>query len=245
MPDFLNQKTVESEYTSSGKAEFFSSLVIKELGTFAEKSTRVLDIGCGGGFHHRDDIQKSIGALTKDFVGIEPDPEAKCIPNFSIVHHTSLEDAPIPAASVDLAYCVMVLEHVMDPVSFFSKLDKILSADGVFYGFTVDSRHWFGAASSLLQNLGLKDLYLNLLRGNRGVDRYENFPTAYRCNTPTKLVQFMPAFDVTVFSLHKIGQMDFYMPKILKPLSHLIDRFTIFLGLPGSVLVVRAKRRTK
>ena len=54
---------------------------------------------------------------------------------------------------------------------------------GVFWGVAVDARHPFALASTLLAKLRMKDLYLNWLHGERGSNRYENFPIFYRANT--------------------------------------------------------------
>jgi SAM-dependent methyltransferase len=226
------------------KAEFFYQLVMDEIDRRPEKALTILDIGCGGGFHHRDDLQANIGARSSMFIGIEPDPEAKIIPNFNKVHHGMFHKTPIEDKSVQLGYAVMVLEHVQVPSEFFAELDRVLAPGGVFLGFTVDARHWFAAASSLLEKSGLKEGYLRFLQGRRGIERYENFPTAYRCNKPRDLEREVPkAFKVETLSLHKVGQLDFYFPRWLQPLSRVVDRITMACNLPGSCLVVRIERK--
>lgn len=134
----------------------------------------------------------------------------------------------------------MVLEHVDDPNAHFAKIREILKPGGVYWGFTVDSRHWFAWLSSAFERLRLKELYLRRLHGQRAEDRYANFPTRYRCNSPVTIRRFTSGFSsLQTLSLHKPGQLDFYLPRALQGISHLVDRASMYLRLPGSVLVVR------
>jgi SAM-dependent methyltransferase len=239
----LNDDQKREVWKKTVKAEFFYQLVIDEIDRRQDTPLAILDIGCGGGFHHRADLQANIGARSSRFIGIEPDPEAKIISKFDKVHRGMFHQTPIESRSVDLAYAVMVLEHVEKPTEFFAELERVLAPGGVFLGFTVDARHWFSSASSFLEKSGLKEAYLRVLQGRRGIERYENFPTAYRCNKPRDLEREVPkGFKLETLSLHKVGQLDYYFPKLLHPMSHLMDKLTLACNLPGSCLVVRIER---
>jgi SAM-dependent methyltransferase len=234
----------KAAWQKTGKAEFFYSLVMEEIDGRATPPKTILDIGCGGGFHHRSDLQDNIGARCEHFLGVEPDPEAKINPRFESVHKGVFNKTKIADRSVDIAYAVMVLEHVENPQEFFGELARVMAPGGTFFGFTVDARHWFSRASTLLERTQLKNVYLRVLKGQRGVDRYENFPTAYRCNTPGDLQRSLGGqFDVDCISLHKIGQLDFYLPKALHGVSHLLDKGSVNGMFSGSVLAVRAQRK--
>ncbi len=234
----------QAAWQVTGKAEFFYDLVMEEIHSRAKPLGTILDIGCGGGFHHRSDLQDHIGSHCLHFLGVEPDPEAKINPRFELVHRGVFKDTPIADRSVDIAYAVMVLEHVENPQEFFAELGRVMAPGGIFFGFTVDARHWFSRASTVLKLTRLKYAYLQALQGQRGLERYEDFPTAYRCNTPSDLQRAMGSqFEVDCISLHKIGQLDFYLPKALHGLSHLLDRGSVNGMFSGSVLAVRAQRR--
>lgn len=243
-PKKVSLATIHDDFARLGKAEFFAGVVFDELERMRDRpALTALDVGCGGGFHHRPDLQAQIGSRTSRFLGVEPDPDAHVQAEFAAIYRSTLEGADLPPNSVDLAYAVMVLEHVADAESFFAKLDSVLKPGGVFWGFTVDRRHWFAWSSQWMQRLGLKDRYLDLLHGKRGEERYENFPTHYRCNSPRALQELAGQhLKVETWSLHKHGQLDFYLPRWTWPVAHLVDRVSMMAGLPGSVLAVRVSK---
>jgi 2-polyprenyl-3-methyl-5-hydroxy-6-metoxy-1,4-benzoquinol methylase len=226
-------------WASSGQAEFFFQLVKEELEAAGETKA-VLDIGCGGGFLDRFDIQKQIIEKSGAYYGIEPDKTAKIHSMIQNFEHATLETATIAPDSIDLAYATMVLEHVSNPKDFYTKLQSTLKPGGVFLGFTVDARHWFSKMSFFMQHLRVKDIYLNSLRGTKGLNRYNNYPTRYLTNTPKDLETLTASsFTLEYASLHKIGQLDFYIPGPLQRITRRIERYQINKNLPGSVLVVK------
>ncbi|MBL8422040.1 MAG: hypothetical protein JNK06_00810 [Candidatus Accumulibacter phosphatis] len=92
----------------------------------------------------------------------------------------------------------------------------------------------------------LKDRYLDRVRGRRGENlaRYDNFPVYYRCNSPATLSRLAGnEFSLQTWSLHRLGQLDGYVPYRLRRLSRMADRIIIRARLPGSVLVARMVRR--
>jgi SAM-dependent methyltransferase len=239
-----NTSAKQESWQKTGRAEFFYEQIVEEIQNRKIRPSAILDIGCGGGFHHRSDLQESLGSMCDRFIGVEPDPEAKIIPRFDYVHKGLFTNTGIPDASIDVAFAVMVLEHVESPQEFFAELSRVMKPGGVFFGFTVDARHWFSRASTFLEKTHLKEGYLRLLKGRRGVERYENFPTAYRCNRPNDLQRDMGNnFDIDCVSLHRVGQLDFYIPSLLQPISHLLDRASVSGRFSGSCLMVRAERR--
>jgi SAM-dependent methyltransferase len=225
----------------------YSQLILEDLGTWPHaQPPTVLDIGCGHGLMGEAALQGPIAALAGPYIGLEPDADAEPPDVFTRVWRHTLEEAPLPEASVDLAYSVMVLEHVREPAAHFAALARVLRPGGVFWGFTVDRRHYFSWLSQLFEWSGLKDRYLDRVRGSRGGSpaRYDNFPTFYRCNSPRVLAaQTARHFSLQTWSLHRVGQLDGYMPYRLRRVSRLADRAILRLGLPGSVLAVRMVRR--
>ena len=235
------------ELAWEGPGEFFTQLIIDDLdslGTSARPT--VLDIGCGGGLGGAQIWQLHIATRASQYIGVEPDEAAEPAPVFSRVIQDTFEKAPLEPASVDLAYAAMVLEHVRRPSDFFAKLAEVVRPGGVFWAFTVDCRHYFSWFSQLFGVLHLKDRYLDRVRGRKGVSvaRYENFPTFYRCNSPWALGRVGgTAFTLQTWSLHRIGQLDRYVPYRLRRFSRMADRVIMGARLPGSVLVARMVRR--
>lgn len=219
------------------RAPLFSDLVIGDIRSVG-KNADVLDIGCGNGFDGSEKLQRAISMESHNFFGVEPDTKIVPPSCFTEVYSCSFEEAPLAAASIDVAYAAFVLEHVQRPDIFWKKLAHVLRPGGVFWGFTVDRRHYFAWASTFLKWIRLKDAYLELLHGN---GHYENYPTYYKCNSPRAGQYYARHFsEVRCWSWNRRGQLDAYAPRSLRPLSHLMDRVEIASGLPGSLLLVRA-----
>ena len=200
-----------------------------------------LDIGCGKGFDTDIPLQESLVRAAGNYIGIEPDTAVTPGEYIKDVRRCLFEQADLPPQSVDVAFAIMVLEHLADPQPFWDKLHEVLVPGGVFWALTVDSRHWFYRASLWSQKLRFKDWYLSLIYGERGKDRYENYPVFYRCNTPEQVEHYARAFSsVTCFNMARVGQCDELFPRFLRPLSQRLENRAIQRGKPGTLFVVRA-----
>src|SRR5262245_46372604 len=82
----------------------------------------LLDIGCGKGFDGDVPLQHSLAAAAGRYIGIEPDTNVAPADCFTEVHRCFLEDAPIAPGSVDVAFAIMVLEHLEAPQRFWDKV---------------------------------------------------------------------------------------------------------------------------
>lgn len=148
----LDWKAYDVRYRAgTWRAILFRDIILEEVGRRGQPTT-VLDIGCGTGFDNDHGIQQVIAGSCSRYVGVEPDPNVPTDRIFTHVYHSTFEEAPIRAESVDVAFAVMVLEHIADPVRFIRKLHRVLVAGGVFWGFTMDVRHYFCA--SLPESVG-------------------------------------------------------------------------------------------
>lgn len=203
----------------------------------------ILDIGCGKGFDGELRYQELLAERAGRYIGIEPDRSID-IPNvFTEVFKTSFEEAPIPAASVHIAYAVMVMEHIESPLSFWSRLHEILAPGGVFLGFSVNGAHWFAMVSRLFCLTKLKTRYLNLRYGMRGTNRYEDYPVYYRTNTRTQIMRFAKGFhSVEVVPYGPVGSVAEYAPAILQTAVRAFDGAAYRLRRHRINLIVRAVR---
>lgn len=223
------------------RTPIFRDLILHEIAQ--HPSATVLDIGCGDGFDDDLDMQRQIAEAAITYIGIEPDAEIQLAPYFTGQHRCLFEDAPLAEGSINVAFSVMVLEHLENPGLFWKKLAEVLTDGGVFWGFTVDARHWFCKASMWLKQIRMKDFYLNRLHGERGVDRYHNYPVYYRANTPEQILPYMEEFERCEFlNFVKEGQMDYYLPTLLQPVGAAVDRSLMARNKPGALLAVRVEK---
>ena len=186
----------------------------------------ILDIGCGRGFDGDVRLQRSIADVAGCFIGVEPDPEILLGDYFTETHRCFFEHAPLAARSVDVAYAVMVLEHLPRPQVFWDKLHDVLTDNGVFWGMTVDARHLFARLSLWMDWLRIKDFYLDHLLGrDLGVGRYRNYPTYYRTNRPRKIAQLAQSFrSCECINFSREGQWSPYLPGCLRAVADRMDR---------------------
>lgn len=220
----------------------FRDMVLRDAGGPGGPPT-ILDIGCGKGLDGSVPLQRSVAEAAGRFIGVEPDPEITLGGHFTETHRCLFEEATIAPGSVQLAYSVMVLEHLPDPQAFWDKLHGVLAEGGVFWGLTVDARHPFCRASLWAERLKVKSLYLRFLYGRRGVDRYENYETFYRSNTPEdvrRLTRRFASADFVNFS--REGQWSGYFPGPLRPVVEWADRRAIAAGRPGTLLALRVSK---
>lgn len=224
------------------RAAIFADMVLDDLRELGPLST-VLDIGCGGGFDGAVAFQELIASKCQCYVGVEPDLAARPADCFSSVHRALFEDAPVPTNSVDLAFGVMVVEHVADPLRFMTKVADVLKDHGVFWAFTVDCRHWSTWSSMLMEKSRVKTAYLDAMHGRRGEQRYANYPVHYRLNSPRSIARYARAFvSIEVINLARVGAEDDNLPRILHPINHWLDQILERVGAPGSNLAVRLVR---
>jgi len=115
---------------------------------------RVLDVGCGDGFHL--DLLRRYGPAGWQLFGVDTDVRAVVAARRRQldVELSTIEDAPIEPGSIDLALCIQTIEHVADPVAVLRAIARVLRPGGRLYLITdsTDSpdfrlakgRHWGG-----------------------------------------------------------------------------------------------------
>jgi SAM-dependent methyltransferase len=239
VPDY---SSYEAKYLAGEwRARIFRDLVLADVRRIRQqRPVTLLDIGCGRGFDDSLDLQASLVKEADRSIGIEPDEAIGVAKIFDEVHLTLFEDAPIPPQSVDVAFCVMVLEHVEHPELFWRQLTNVLRPGGVFWGFTIDARNWFAKASMAMKKAKLANRYLSWLHGAPAKDRYENYPVFYRANTPERIAELSPGFSsVSTHTLWRKDQPDFYFPRGFRFVGRALDAMGRKRGEPGALFMVR------
>jgi SAM-dependent methyltransferase len=225
--------------------ELITNTIKQQQSDRSGQDINVLDIGCGSGIDNCGGIrqQKIRDSFSGRFIGIEPDESMKLLDSFDETHRTFLEDSGVQSNSVHVAYSNFVLEHIPNPKPFWEKLYDVMDDGGVFWGFTIDARHPFSLVSSTMDQLKVKDMYLTMVRGRRGEDRYNNYPAYYRANSPRQVIKHCHMFKSAKFcSLNKVGMLAPYFPGFLKPLANLSERVSMALRMPGIQFLVRLEK---
>jgi SAM-dependent methyltransferase len=229
--------------TGEWRDRIFHDMVMADAQRQGPKPT-ILDIGCGEGLDGDIPLQRSLAAIAGRFIGIEPDFDVSLGDYFTESHRCLLESSPLEAGSVDVAYAVMVLEHLRHPQAFWGKLHQVLADGGVFWGMTVDARHLFCRLSLWAGRLRIKDLYFKRVLAQTPEEaRYRNYTTYYRCNTPHQIGRLALGFRrLECINFSRVGQWGDYLPGHLRTIADGIDRRAIRKGRPGSLLIIRAEK---
>jgi SAM-dependent methyltransferase len=226
------------------RAPIFRDMILQDVRQLG-RAPVLLDIGCGSGFDGDLRLQQSLASAAKTYIGIEPDSHVELATHFSESYRCLFEDCPLKPASIDLAFAVMVLEHLREPGSFWRKLYEVLAAGGIFWGFTMDRRHWFCDASLWAKRLGIKEMYLNLLsrRPGKPEGRYKNYPVYYLSNSESQLKNHVAKFSACEFiNFGRVGQLDNYFPRPLRTVGRLLDRLAMARSRPGTLLAIRVRK---
>lgn len=238
------QVYAEQYRTYTSRASIFQQMILQDCQARGLNGQAVmLDIGCGRGIENDLAVQAQLAQNAGDYIGVEPDTSIEVGKFFRVVHRCSFEVAPLAEQSVDVAFAFMVLEHIDQPQQFWQKLYQVLKPGGVFWGYTIDARHWFAWISAIAERTQLKNWYLSSLHGERGAERYENYPAYYRINTPGQVLRQTRQFRSAQFlNLQKVGQVDYYVPLRLREFCRKLDALAMRLGQPGNNLIVRVEK---
>lgn len=152
-----------------------------------ERSSVVLDVGCGIGSYHDDPVlfRRNLRILKgkgKKVIGIDVDPTAKdnpCIDEFRSIEGNVW---PIDDASVDLVLCDNVLEHIQNPETFFTQASRVTRKSGYICIRTPNAWNYVAIFSRLIPNKYHAKVTAVVKGGEKEV-----FPTLYRCNTIHKV----------------------------------------------------------
>ncbi len=91
---------------------------------------RILDVGCGDGFHMR--LLRDYGEPNWSLEGVDIDPRAvaRATKDGLNVHEGSIETLDLPAGHYDVIYALQTIEHLADPGAFMTKAHRLLKPGG-------------------------------------------------------------------------------------------------------------------
>ena len=117
-------------------------------------NARILDVGCGDGFHL--DLLREFGPGGWQLEGVDLDPRAADAAEARgfVVHRGSIEELDLPAEHYDFAILLQTVEHVADPASLLRAIRRVLRPGGRLLLVTDNTgsldfsvakrRHWGG-----------------------------------------------------------------------------------------------------
>jgi len=228
------------------RRELFTRLVIDEIRRpGAPADPVVLDIGCGKGIAGSAAHQRRVAEAAGTFWGVEPDtsfePQAGV---FDRLFPATLEDADIPPASVDVAYCINVMEHVEHPAAFFEAVARALRPGGVFVCLTVSGGHYFAKITSALRALHLDEPTLWLLDRISGNSfQPDHYRVHYRCNSEASIRRAATPVgltDIRLAFLHSTVARR-YLPGPLKAIDRMWNNRIERLRRPEMLLTMLAR----
>jgi SAM-dependent methyltransferase len=103
---------------------------------------RILDVGCGDGFHLR--ILRDFGRGSWQLEGVEPDARAAAAARAAglTVHRGTIQEVELPPAHYDLVLLIATIEHVEDPASVLRAVRNLLRPGGRVVMVTDNTETW-------------------------------------------------------------------------------------------------------
>lgn len=187
----------------------------------AAKAEVVLDVGCGRGAWVADGVYRPLEDFRGEgrrVIGIDVDPNAaqnKTIDEFHLIDGTGAW--PVPDASVDVAICDWVIEHVTDPQAFVRELTRVLRPGGAFIARSVSRYSVLALAARSVPNGKHAQVVAKVQPGRQAADV---FPTAYRMNSEKALAElFDRGFDWSVSHLGGLNHYFHPWPRLARTIA--------------------------
>jgi ubiquinone/menaquinone biosynthesis C-methylase UbiE len=165
--------------------------------TYLNRDTIWLDAGCGHKLLHHWDEEKSrrFASLIAKVVGLDGDlPSLRKHQDLSFRVAGNLTHFPFRANSFSLLTSNMVVEHIENPDHFTGEVYRVLKPGGVAIIHTPNIFHWETLLASVTPHK-FHELYCQIIE-KREVN--DVFPTFYRANTLSKLVQLFKEKGMTL-----------------------------------------------
>lgn len=179
-------------------------------------SSTVLDIGCG---RSAPNLRRLTGRAAR-LIGVELvefTPETKAIPELELYINDMANLKDIADASIDLAYCRAVMEHVDQPLACYREIRRVLKPGGKFVFLTANIWDYASIIAMLVPN-ALHPVIVNRTEGRQMED---TFPTRYRTNSRNKIARLCLASGLEIEQFSYLGQYPNYF---------MFNRYAFLLG---------------
>jgi len=190
----------------------FEETVLKHL----KPSDTILDIGCGRTAPNlrnmRGKAARLIGIELVDFT-----PETKALPDLELHNNDMANLVDIADASINLAYCRSVMEHIERPEQCYREMYRVLKPGGKFIFLTANIWDYASIIAMLVPN-ALHPLIVNRTEGREMED---TFPTQYRTNSRRKITRLCQDSGLEIEHFEYLGQYPNYF---------MFNRYAFLLG---------------
>jgi SAM-dependent methyltransferase len=199
-------------------------------------SDTVLDVGCGRAEYAEDKVSvrretRILKGKAERVIGIDVSKAGEqnpCIDEFRLISEARW---PVDDNSVDFIVSDFVMEHIEDPMAFFSEAKRVLRPGGRFCIRTPNKWNYIAIASRMIPNR-----YHAKVTGavQDGREEQDVFPTLYRCNSVGVLRKLYRrfGFDAVVYGYEA------------QPCYLSFSRIAYFLGYLHQKLAPRGFRAT-
>jgi ubiquinone/menaquinone biosynthesis C-methylase UbiE len=160
--------------------EIYASLV----NSYLEKTSRILDLGCGRGgiVEQLDHPSARISGVDVDWLSLkEHRRESIALAAATVV------SLPFRRHSFDLVLASWLFEHLPRPVETLREVYRVLKPGGALVFITPNGRHPVATLNRLLGRFAA--VQGSVVKHVYGRDREDTFPTFYRANSPAQLNQ--------------------------------------------------------
>jgi SAM-dependent methyltransferase len=168
-----------------------------------EPGSVVVDFGCGRGAYGEDPVAirrelRILKGKAGRVIGLDVEDSGGQNPFLDDFKRLCDEGWPIPDSSADLVLCDSVMEHLPEPLAFFSEARRVLRPGGFACIRTSNLWGYVAFLSRLVPNHAHSRV---LSKVKEGTQERDTFPTLFRCNTIAKIRSLMKTcgFDSVVY----------------------------------------------
>lgn len=163
---------------------------------YLTRDSNMLDLGCG-----RGGVAELLWGDVRLAAGLDPDLESLTshrAAGMPVVRGVA-ENLPFAADSFDVVVSIWVLEHLVDPLSTFIEVRRVLRPGGHFVFLTPNLRN----PLMVINRLGkaLPALQRRLVPRVYGRDEADTFPVQYRANTERDIKTYAQGSGLKVVEL--------------------------------------------
>ncbi len=174
----------------------------KEIDDLINEETTILDIGCG----RTAPVLKKYLGRAKRLIGTEVISFTEEIDGIELYTHDIVDMNSIESGSVDLVFCRSVMEHITEPEGAYKEVFRILKPGGRFIFLTAN----FYDYASIIAHITPNRFHSSIVKAVEGREEEDTFPTAYTCNTKTKITKLSNDVGFNISEFKYMGQYPCY-----------------------------------